>query len=154
MTIEELKYIKDAFSQIIDDIAGNPDWYEAARAVASDLGTLERELGKKVASLPSNLDEAAEKYATYDSSNLFPGLNGTPLGEESRWKQTLIKTFKAGAEWMAGQGETKRGVATQSHYFIQFADGTYIDLDPTMRLIPAFKIKDAEEIYVQIRKKQ
>ena len=44
MTQEELNYIKEAFSQIIDDIAGNPDWNDAARAVASALGTLEREL--------------------------------------------------------------------------------------------------------------
>jgi len=49
--------------------------------------------------LPAGLDEAAEEYATYDLSNLFPGLNGTPLGEESLWKQILIKTFKAGVEW-------------------------------------------------------
>ena len=42
-------------------------------------------------SLPSNLDEAAEEYAD--------GENPTCPCEEC-----LIKTFKAGAEWMAGQG--------------------------------------------------
>lgn len=47
MTYKEFNFIKDAFSQIIDDIAGNPDWYEASRAVASDLGELERELKEK-----------------------------------------------------------------------------------------------------------
>ena len=89
MTREELNYIKDAFSQILDDIAGNPDWNEATRAVASDLGTLERELGEKVASLPSNLDEAAEEYAA--KAGLQPDAF------------IAIPSFKAGAEWMAGQ---------------------------------------------------
>ena len=86
-------------------------------------------------SLPPNLDEAASSW-THNHPYSYP-----------------TEIFKAGAEWMAMQGETKRGVATQDH-FIQFADDTYIDLDPTMKLIPAFKIKDAEEIFVQIRKKQ
>lgn len=57
MTPEELNFIKDSFSQIIDDIAGNPDWQDAASAVASNLGTLERELEKKVIKLPSNIGE-------------------------------------------------------------------------------------------------
>jgi len=65
MTKEELNYIKNAFSQIIDDIAGNPDWYEAARAVASDLGALERELEKKVVSRPHNINEET-LICTYD----------------------------------------------------------------------------------------
>ena len=93
MTKEELNYIKDAFSQIIDDIAGNPDWHEAARAVASDLGTLERKLEEKVSSLPSNLDEAAENRVT----------------ENGRFKITSFEKMRIddiifGAEWMAGQG--------------------------------------------------
>jgi hypothetical protein len=79
MTPEEFNYIKDSFSQIIDDISGNPDWYEAAKAVASNLGTLERELKKKVISLSSRLNDAYEAG------------------------------YKAGAEGMAGQGETFNG---------------------------------------------
>ena len=95
-------------------------------------------------SLPSNLDEAANNYSV-DIRLGYPRV----MDETDRF---IYNAFKSGAEWMAGQGETKRGVATQDH-FIQFADDTYIDLDPTMKLIPAFKIKDAEEIFVQIRKK-
>ena len=91
MTKEEHNFIKDAFSQIIDDIAGNPDWGDAAKAVASDLGTLERKLEKRVTELPSNLDEAAEEYehnlGYYECVNQWPSV-----------------AFKAGAEWMAGQG--------------------------------------------------
>lgn len=47
-------------------------------------------------SLPSNLDEAAEKCA-----------EDTWLAGEN-WGDAARRTFKAGAEWMAGQGETVR----------------------------------------------
>ena len=127
MTIEELNHIKDAFSQIIEDIAGNPDWYEAARAVASDLGTLERELGKKVASLPTNLDEAAWKYAD-DSCFDDPEFTATMLA------------FKAGAEWMAGQGYTKEGIARPDDCEI------WVNMTGT-------DINDGDKVVVQIRKK-
>lgn len=48
MTREELNTIREQLSQIIDDIAGNPDWYEAASALASDIGTLEENLENMV----------------------------------------------------------------------------------------------------------
>lgn len=98
MTKEELNFIKDAFSQIIDDIAGNPEWGDAARAVASDLGTLERKLEKRVTELPSNLDEAADTFAHSGDVN---GVGGEDYEDDLRI------TFKGGAEWMAGQGETR-----------------------------------------------
>jgi len=62
MTQEEFDFIKDAFSQILDDIAGNPDWYDAASAISADLGALERELGEKVVSLDKSPEEAAKEY--------------------------------------------------------------------------------------------
>ena len=101
MTKEELNYIKDAFSQIIDDIAGNPDWHEAARAVTSDLGTLERKLEEKISSLPSNLDEAAREYLReYNESEFGNG------GDD--WDDDIFITFKAGAEWQIEQFEKNR----------------------------------------------
>ena len=102
MTPQEFNFIKDSFSQIIDDIAGNPDWGKAAEAVASDLGTLERLLKEKVVALPSNLDEAAEKYAytNWEDNDYHEGasegLSFDAIGHTE-------KCFKAGAEWMAGQ---------------------------------------------------
>lgn len=102
MTQEELNYIKEAFSQIIDDIAGNPDWHEAARAIASDLGTLERELEKKVVPLPSNLDEAAEEYAftNWEDNDYHEGASeGVPFDPIGYTE----KIFKAGAKWMSNQ---------------------------------------------------
>lgn len=52
----ELKFIKDAFSQIIDDIAGNPDWHDAASAISADLGALERELEEKLNEVPLKVE--------------------------------------------------------------------------------------------------
>lgn len=46
---------------------------------------------------PSNLDEAAEKYA-----------EDTWLAGEN-WGDAARRTFKAGAEWMTKQGETVEG---------------------------------------------
>jgi hypothetical protein len=52
-------------------------------------------------SLPSGLDEAAEKIL----SETFPQLhNGSFLTERE-----MVKLIKAGAEWVAGQGETIDG---------------------------------------------
>ena len=62
MTQQEFDFIKDAFSQILDDIASNPDWYDAASAISADLGALERELEGKVVSLDKSPEEAAKEY--------------------------------------------------------------------------------------------
>ena len=127
MTQEEFNYIKDSFSQILDDIGGNPDWYDSAKAVASDLGTMEKQLEERVTKLPSNLDEAAKKYAD-DSCFDDPEFTATMLA------------FKAGAEWMAGQGYIKEGIARPDDCEIWI---NFTDTD----------IKDGDEVIVQIRKK-
>lgn len=49
MTKKEFEFLKESFSQIIDDIAGNSEWADAAKCVASDLGTLEFKLKGMVA---------------------------------------------------------------------------------------------------------
>ena len=38
----------------------------------------------------------------------------------------------------------KEGVVTDDGEFIKFHDGTWIDLDPTEGLIPAFPLNDGE----------
>ena len=54
-------------------------------------------------SLPSNLDEAAEKYQLEVKKHI---LDGSPIG-------TAKEAFKAGAEWMAGQGVSTVAIANQ-----------------------------------------
>lgn len=142
MTQEELNYIKEAFSQIIDDIAGNPDWHEAARAIASDLGTLERELEKKVVPLPSNLEEAAEEYAftNWEDNDYHEGASeGVPFDSIGYTE----KVFKAGAKWMARQGETH-----EQYVIREIAEH---DVGPAIVSYPdTFEIGD--KVIVQIRK--
>lgn len=55
-------------------------------------------LGKQNICIPSNLDEAADEYA----STWIYG---------SAWYDAVKNTFKAGVKWMAGQGYTKEGIA-------------------------------------------
>lgn len=95
--------------------------------------------------LPSNLDEAAEKYANKE----FPdepscGQWGTGDYEppvDMEYPREIAKdSFKAGAEWMARQGYIKEGIARPDDCEIWV---NFTDTD----------IKDGEEVIVQIRKK-
>ena len=55
-----------------------------------------------ISPLPSNLDEAAEK--NFETMKV--------LEHENIFEETHNRIFKAGAEWMAGQGETIDGEIT------------------------------------------
>ena len=119
-------------------ISESDDYYEYAKSEIIDIIT---SLQQEHPSLPSDIDEAAEEY----SENI--------LANNEDLQDAIEDAFKEGAKWMAEQGETKQGVVTKDD-FIQFADDTYIDLDPKLELTPAFALKDAKEVIVQIRKKQ
>ena len=56
--------------------------------------------------------------------------------------------FKAGANWQKQQilKYSKEGVVTDHGGFIKFNDDTWIDLDPTEGLIPAFPLNDGEMV--------
>ena len=82
-------------------------------------------------SLPSNLDEEAEdSWAVYEYRESPRGLYST----------CYVDGFKAGAEWMAGQGYTKEGIARPDDCEV-WVNFTNTD------------IKDGDEVIVQIRKK-
>lgn len=142
MTPQEFNFIKDSFSQIIDDIAGNPDWGKAAEAVASDLGTLERLLKEKVVALPSNLDEAAQKVEDYYD-----------VGEEHGYlcchRGDIKDAFKAGAKWMAAQGVRQEEIVEDKA--LGLGCGVLPGITPIINLSGAFKPGD--KVIVQIRKK-
>ena len=147
MTPQELNFIKDTFSQIIDDIAGNPDWGDAARAVASNMGTLERELEEMAdIELPSNLDEAAHNYCV-DIRLGYPRV----MDETDRY---IYNAFKAGAEWMAGQFKT----LGETEIYLEDDGGEepytqeWLDLATTEFAIPE-GFKPGDKVVVQIRKK-
>jgi len=86
-------------------------------------------------SLPSNLDEAAEE--NFETMEV--------LEHENIFEETHRKIFKAGAEWMAGQGVTKEAVIGMSteEITINVSQQTLNELD----LCPG------DNVVVQIRKK-
>ena len=91
-------------------------------------------------SLPSNLDDAAEDCI----QGLIPEAElpaTTPFALEYVIEM-LYKTFKAGAEWMAGQGETVEG----------YIAGT--NKVAAILAIPRKEHNKGDKVVVQIRKKQ
>jgi len=47
--------------------------------------------------------------------------------------------------------EAKSGVGNNG-YFIEFDDGTFIDIDPAMQLKPAFHVEEGEKVRIAIIK--
>ncbi len=91
-------------------------------------------------SLPSDLDEAAMAFA---KTTFTRPLSDTPEQEITIIEPDKLVGFKAGAAWMAGQGETIEDVV----YACQDADMT-----PLVEVCPkTFKLGD--KVIVQIRKK-
>lgn len=89
-------------------------------------------------SLPSDLDEAAEEYAWKKEE---------PLADGERLSCAFnprIDAFKAGAEWMAGQGVSMLGKI-----------GIYgVDVESITEKLRKAGFKLGEEVVIQIRKKQ
>ena len=83
-------------------------------------------------SLPSNIDEAAEKYAY----TIYPS--------EGVANIEVNNAFKAGAEWHAKQGQTFESVVWKDSDDELFVEA-YVDEN---------KFKMADNIIIQVRKKQ
>lgn len=88
-------------------------------------------------SIPSNLDEAAEKFARDDAARMWDIENKTE-------EEIVIAAFKAGAELMAGQGISMLGRV-----------GIYgVDVESITKELREAGFNLGEEIVLQIRKKQ
>ena len=84
-------------------------------------------------SLPSNLDEAAEKY----SENI--------LANNEDLQDAIEDAFKAGAEWMAGQGKStvaKIGLSTKK-----------VRCTISEKTLDSLGVRADDEIVIQARKK-
>lgn len=95
--------------------------------------------------LPSNLDEAAEdSWAVYEYRESPRGLYST----------CYVDGFKAGAEWMAGQGITIEGKATRKHErgWGEFYSWLLFDQQKVVNSL----VEQGEEadVIINIRKKQ
>ena len=100
---------------------------------------------KEQPSLPSNLDEAAEKYSnTPYNFGEFAEIEyefGEPIETVADDKVFVKNAFKAGAEWMAGQGEKIEGYIAGVH-----------DVAAILA-IPRKEHNKGDNVVVQIRKK-
>lgn len=90
-------------------------------------------------SLPSNLDEAAEEYADYNSRRWHE--DGDVYYDYSK----IMDAFKAGAEWMTEQGETLEGEVMKdiNNKLVVSAKG-----------LSGTETKFGDKVIVQIRKKE
>lgn len=109
-------------------------------------------------SLPSNLDEAAEKYANNNylaPDFMLENLMGEYDSEIDEYKFCTAEAFKAGAEWMAGRGVSfKVNVeeVPQGHWYAGLHLGGCAEEEENA--LKSINAKDGEEVIVQIRKKQ
>lgn len=127
MTQEEaIKYLQQIYPN------GGHCWLDSQRIEAIEMAIM----ALSNPSLPSNLDEAAEdSWAVYEYRESPRGLYST----------CYVDGFKAGAEWMAGQGVAKEavvGIATEV-VSINFSPQALNELD----LCPG------DKVVIQIRKK-
>lgn len=69
------------------------------------------------------------------------------IAAQKKVKQSLMLNRGIKAIKDLSEADCKSGVGNNDNY-IQFEDGTWIDLDPSMQLKPAFDIKEGEKVKV------
>ena len=106
--------------------------------------------GIKEPSLPANLNEAAEEYGK-ENTILPDNYNDGDLPDYQRW---TADAFKAGAKWMAGQGETIEGKIEMDFSDPDNIYARHLSIDYYKELGPALmKFNPEDEVIVNIRKK-
>lgn len=101
-------------------------------------------------SLPSNLDEAAEEHLP-ESHGYFPCGISLNASEEEGWsKEQMLAMFKAGAEWMAGQGVSVDGLAGYCMGDVLCPD---FELEEMSAKLKHAGFQSGDKVVVQIRKK-
>lgn len=113
-------------------------WEELHKTCEKDFTDM---VSKEQPSLPSDLDEAAKEYAynNWEDNDYHTGASeGLPFDAIGHTE----KCFKAGAEWMAGQGETLNGEITTT------SDHGWETIRIPKKLYPV-----GTEVIVQVRKK-
>lgn len=102
-------------------------------------------------SFPSNLDDAADKNALIAKPDLWDATDSgtaTPLF----YMSSLRAAFKAGAEWLAGQGETVEGVFRAGDPgYPDIRMGEQYSIEHILRKPGG--IEPGDDVVVQIRKK-
>lgn len=115
-------------------LASKEFWEELHNACEQDFIDM---VSKEQPSLPSNIDEAAVEYAWQKEG---------PLAEGERLSVCFnprIETFKAGAEWLAQQGQTLDSLIWRDE-----DDKLFIEV-----FVDENKFKMADNVTIQVRKK-
>lgn len=126
-----------------------PEEYALNEGNLFELKDLLSMIEKDEPSLPSNIDEAAEEYADYNSQRWHE--DGDVYYDHSK----IVDAFKAGAEWMEGQGSSfKVNVeeVPQGHWYAGLHLGKCAEEEENA--LKSINAKDGEEVIVQIRKKE
>lgn len=128
-------------------LADKAFWEELHRACEQDFIDM---VSKEQPSLPSDLDEAAEKYGNKEYPD-EPALEQWGTGDyeppvDNEYPREIAKdAFRAGAEWMAGQGV--KATASIGYYG---QCGLSILTEPSIKKLG---LKEGDEVEIIIRKK-
>lgn len=125
MTREDaIKYLRQIYPN------GGHCWLDEQRIEALDMA-----IQALSVSLPEGLDEAAKQFVGYDMDT-----------DELRDYEIGVSSFKAGADWMAGQG------ITTEDYAHTFCNGE-LRMSATIQDNNPLGIRTGDKVIVQIRKK-
>ena len=96
-----------------------------------------------------DLEEVAKYYIPSESYHMTIESEGEGSCENVYDYTQMVEMFKAGMEKMKEQmiKDAKCGVGNNDNY-IQFEDGTWVDLDPSLLMKPAFCVKEGEKVKV------
>ena len=98
-------------------------------------------------SLPDNLDEAAEEYGRKEYSHAIHFWDeGLSKNKPEVMKEDFVNAFKAGAEWMAGQGVSWEDKMT-------YYDGFLLYGKDERAFTMEGNFNEGDKVIVQIRKK-
>ncbi len=93
------------------------------------------------------LEEAIEQSFIYHENR------GDDFRSDEQIETTYRYGFESGAKWKERQMMAKaKGGTVQKDYQIIMDDGTYIDLDPSMQLKPAFNVNVNDKVKVIVTK--
>lgn len=130
---------EDIIYQAIKEVChvDNPRRFAEHNQTVFEVAKKALELSKPA--LPSDLDEAAEEYADYNSQRWHE--DGDVYYDHNK----IMDAFKTGAEWMVGQG------VSVDASVVPYDDGLGLNMSDEDILSGIFK--DGDKVIVQIRKR-
>ena len=148
---ESFSNLDEAAEEYSENILANNEDLQDAIEDAFKAGAGWRDT--QIPKLPDSLDEAAEEYAynNWEDNDYHTGASeGLPFDAIGHTE----KCFKAGAEWMAGQGATCNGEIQMDFSAPADIYARRLSADYWNELGPALMKVEPGKVLIQIRKKQ